>query len=186
MTTYILFLRLIYCLFACSIETTMHVFSKVWRFSKVFTREICQSSHSRKLIPAKLNFESRRSQKFVPRKFLPAKLSTFKVLQSQTYRTLSVFKGVQNLLKEELDISSWQIISITLKIQLLDSVLLTVLTRFSPQRDQDALIRMSRIIFPRRNENFVIHCQLKKENLMYHSISTERELVLVSFRMLMI
>ena len=68
MTTYILFLRLSYCLFACRIEKTMHVFSKIWRFAKVYTREICQPSHSRKLIPAKLNFEGRRLRKFVPTK----------------------------------------------------------------------------------------------------------------------
>ena len=77
MTTYILFLRLSYCLFACRIEKTMHVFSKIWRFAKGYTRELCQPSHSRKLIPVKLNFEGRRS-----RKFLLAKLCTFKVIHT--------------------------------------------------------------------------------------------------------
>ena len=67
-TTYILFLRVSYCLFACRIEKTMHVFSKIWRFAKDYTREICQPSHSWKLIPAKLNLEGRRSRKFIPAK----------------------------------------------------------------------------------------------------------------------
>ena len=49
----------------------MHVFSKIWGFAKV-----CQPSDSRKLIPAKLNFEGRRARKFVP-----AKVSTFQVFQ---------------------------------------------------------------------------------------------------------
>ena len=52
---HISFLRLSYCLFACRIEKTMHVFSKIWRFVKVYTREICQPSHSRKFISAKLS-----------------------------------------------------------------------------------------------------------------------------------
>ena len=73
-TIYILFLRLSYCLFACRIENSIHIFSKISRFAKVYTREICQPSHSRKLISAKLNFEDRRSRKFVP-----AKVCTFKV-----------------------------------------------------------------------------------------------------------
>ena len=38
-TTYILFLRLGYCFLACRIKKTIHVFSKIWRFAKVYTRE---------------------------------------------------------------------------------------------------------------------------------------------------
>ena len=75
MTTYILFLRVSYCLFACRIEKTMHVFSKIWRFAKVYTREICQQSHSRNLI---LKVGVRES--LYPRKFLLAKLCTLKVV----------------------------------------------------------------------------------------------------------
>ena len=77
----ILFVRLSYCLFACRIEKTMRVFSKIWRFAKVYTHEIYQPSHSRKSIPAKLNFGGRRSQSLYPRKFVSAKLSTLKVFR---------------------------------------------------------------------------------------------------------
>ena len=43
-------------------------FLKFKGFAKIYTREICQPSHSLKLTPAKLNFEGRPLRKFVPLK----------------------------------------------------------------------------------------------------------------------